>query len=174
MARPLLLQFLALYPTPEALSAAHRQDVEEFMQPLGLFRIRAERMIKMAQEWVAKPPARGEETVLYNYPPRDTKPFPIPNREPCGVPQKMGWEVAHLSGVGAYALDSWRIFCRDRLQGVGGPVKDEEAGEKGEEAEWKRVVSKDKELRAYCRWRWAKEGVRWHEEGDGTFDMADA
>ena len=189
MARPLLLQFLALYPTPEALSAAHRQDVEEFMQPLGLFRIRAERMIKMAQEWVARPPARGKETVLYNYPPRDTKPFPIPNREPCGVPQKMGWEVAHLSGVGAYALDSWRIFCRDRLREVGGPAKDEKAaaaeeeeeeeeeegeGEEEEEAEWKRVVSKDKELRAYLRWRWAKEGVRWHEEDDDAFsNMAD-
>lgn len=63
-----------------------------------------------------------------------------------------------MPGVGAYALDSWRIFCRDEFCG-------RKEGE--EEEEWRRVVPKDKELRAYCRRLWAKEGVSWEEEGDG-------
>jgi len=121
-------------------------------------------MIKMAKEWILNPPSSdGADTVLYNYPPKDTKPFPISGREPCGVPQKLKWEIAHLPGVGAYALDSWRIFCRDRLRGTPDGGEEEE-----EEEEWRRVVPKDKELRAYCRWRWAKEGVKWVEEGDGV------
>jgi methyl-CpG-binding domain protein 4 len=131
------------------------------MQPLGLYRVRADRMIKMAKELVLNPLSleEGKETltVLYNYPAKDTRPFPIPGKEPWGVEQKLKWEIAHLPGVGAYALDSWRIFCRDEFRGR----------KQGEEEEWRRVVPKDKELRAYCRWLWAKEGVTWEEEGDG-------
>jgi len=29
-----------------------------------------------------------------------------------------GWEIAHLPGMGAYALDSYRIFHRDELRGI--------------------------------------------------------
>jgi len=32
--------------------------------------------------------------------------------------------------------------------------------------EWRRVVPMDKELRAYVRWMWSKEGVVWTESGD--------
>jgi hypothetical protein len=65
-------------------------------------------------------------------------------------------EVAHLKGVGRYANDAWRIFCKDRLygrEGVDGP-------------EWKKVVPKDKELRGYIKWKWAKEGYDWHSGRD--------
>lgn len=62
--------------------------------------------------------------------------------------KREGWEVAHLPGIGAYALDSYRIFHRDRLRGV----------DKDAEPEWKRVVATDKELRAWLVWRWRKEG----------------
>jgi methyl-CpG-binding domain protein 4 len=112
----------------------------------------------MAREWLANPPVPDEGIVKYNYPPKDTMPFPIKGREPCGVPQKLSWEISHIPGVGAYALDSWRIFCRDRLRGA--------PEGRGAEEEWKRVVPKDKELRAYCRWRWAQTGERWEEVGD--------
>jgi methyl-CpG-binding domain protein 4 len=71
----------------------------------------------------------------------------------------MEWEIAHIPGIGAYALDSWRIFCRDRLRLEGGE-------EIGVEEEWKRVVPNDKEVRAFCRWKWAKENVRWTEGRD--------
>ncbi|KAA8895779.1 DNA glycosylase [Sphaerosporella brunnea] len=162
VAKPILSRFLELYPTPEILSNASQEEVEELIRPLGLQRTRAERLVKMGKVWLANPPVADQGTVKYNYPPRNTRPFPIDGREPHGVVQKQQWEIGHIPGVGAYALDSWRIFCRDRLRGVeAGPGQDEA------EEEWKRVVPNDKELRAYCRWRWAQEGQRWEEEGDG-------
>jgi methyl-CpG-binding domain protein 4 len=42
--------------------------------------------------------------------------------------------------MGIYALDSWRMFC---------------AGED----EWRNVQPTDKELQAWMRWRWAREGI---------------
>lgn len=94
------------------------------------------------------------------------------NEQPkFGVDQNCLWEIAHLPGVGAYALDSWRIFCLDEFRSgmleVG--VKEGDGNEKVENGgnnEWRCVVPTDKELRAYLRWRWAKEGVRWREAGD--------
>jgi len=71
---------------------------------------------------------------------------------------RVGWEVAHLPGVGPYALDSWRIFARDEMRGV---VVGVDAGVEGEEAEWRRVVPEDKELRPYLKWRWRCEGWDW-------------
>ena len=35
-----------------------------------------------------------------------------------GVKGKVAWEIGHLPGLGAYAHDSWRMFCRDRLRGL--------------------------------------------------------
>ncbi|KAL4919226.1 hypothetical protein BDW62DRAFT_179700, partial [Aspergillus aurantiobrunneus] len=48
-------------------------------------------------------------------------------------------EVAHLAGVGTYANDAWRIFCKDQMYGRHG----------AEDPEWKRVKPKDPYLRAY-------------------------
>lgn len=69
--------------------------------------------------------------------------------------EREGWEVAHLPGMGAYALDSYRIFGRDKLRGV-----EEDAIKKGEE-EWRRVLPLDKDLRRYLVSRWREEGWEW-------------
>lgn len=54
--------------------------------------------------------------------------------------------VSHYPGSGKYALDSYRIFCMGK-------------------GEWKKVLSDDKELRRYLRWRWAVEEFKeWNEE----------
>jgi hypothetical protein len=66
--------------------------------------------------------------------------------------EREGWEIAHLPGMGPYALDSYRIFCRDRLREV----------EEGE-PEWKRVLPLDKDLKPYLKWRWAQDGWDWDE-----------
>jgi hypothetical protein len=34
-----------------------------------------------------------------------------------------GWEIAHLPGIWAYALVSYRIFYRDKLRGIK-PIRD--------------------------------------------------
>jgi hypothetical protein len=61
---------------------------------------------------------------------------------------------------GKYAIDSWRIFCRDKLLGQA-----EDWNGRGREPEfqpeWMRVLPDDKELRAYLRWMWMKEGWEW-------------
>lgn len=131
------------------------------LQPLGLHNIRAARLVSLASTWITHPPIPFQGTVKYNYPARDTIPFPLPehNGPKWGVEQKYRWEIGHLPGVGAYALDSWRIFCCDEFRG------------NGDRDEWRRVVPKDKELRAYCRWRWAKEGIRWREEADDLVEV---
>lgn len=156
---PLLRQFLADYPTPLALSRGNLQKITNFLQPLGLQNIRADRLIRMATVWVADPPTLGKVVKKSNYPPRGTKPFSFPRSSKSaaqmpelGVDKDYLWEIAHLPGVGAYALDSWRIFCRDEFRRTGGEFIEEE--------EWKSVVPMDKELRAYIKWKWAKEDIK--------------
>jgi hypothetical protein len=69
------------------------------------------------------------------------------------------WEIGHMT-QGKYAIDSWRIFCRDELLG-----RAEDWNGKGREPEfqpeWMRVKPADKELRACLRWMWMREGWEW-------------
>jgi hypothetical protein len=69
------------------------------------------------------------------------------------------WEIGHLT-KGKYALDSWRIFCRDEL--LGRATDWNGHGREGEfQPEWMRVRPDDKELRACLRWMWMREGWEW-------------
>lgn len=69
------------------------------------------------------------------------------------------WEIGHLT-TGRYALDSWRIFCRDILLGRAQDWKGK--GQDGTfQPEWMRVLPEDKELRACLRWMWMREGWEW-------------
>jgi len=76
------------------------------------------------------------------------------------------WEIGHLT-QGRYAIDSWRIFCRDIFLGksnnwmaqTGGNEAPEERA--AFEPEWMRVLPEDKELRACLRWMWMREGFEW-------------
>lgn len=131
----------------------------------------------MGKTWIEQPPTPGMGTTKRNYPASDTQPFDFPRRSvddggwpKLGVEKNCIWEIAHLPGVGAYALDSWRIFCLDRFRSGAAITKEEGIGLKEDKGdEWRRVVPKDKELRAYLRWRWAKEG--WAEAGDPEFGV---
>ena len=121
----------------------------------------------MAKAWVEQPPERGRRYRRLNYPMKgdgrnvkvgevlgDERDEEVKEEEEGEEERRgrVGWEVAHLPGVGAYGLDSWRIFCRDELRGI----KEDDGDE-----EWRRVVPLDKELRAYLRWRWLQEGWVW-------------
>jgi len=77
------------------------------------------------------------------------------------------WEIGHMT-QGPYALDSWRIFCRDVLRGVsqdwkGTTISSSKGEGEGEvfQPEWMRVLPRDKELRACLRWMWMQEGWLW-------------
>jgi methyl-CpG-binding domain protein 4 len=148
MARPVLFALLAKYPTPEELSAASLDELTAMLQPLGLHNLRAVRLIALANAWLAAPPCKERRYRRLHYPVRgssaDVKPSEILDFDD----EREGWEIAHLPGMGAYALDSYRIFYRDNLRNI--DVKD------GVEPEWKRVTADDKDLKAYLKWRWEK------------------
>lgn len=151
-ARPVLFSILQLYPTPFHLSEAKLDELTEILQPLGLHNVRAKRLIALAEAWVGAPPCKERRYRRMHYPDKgcgvDVKPGETLELDD----EREGWEIAHLPGMGPYALDSYRIFYRDRLRGV-------EAGE----PEWKRVLPLDKDLKPYLKWRWAQDGWDWNE-----------
>jgi endonuclease III len=151
--RPVLFKLLTTYPTPEMLANADPTDILDMIRHLGLQKIRSERLVRMAKAWVDAPPCPSRRYGVRNYPRPGDSPD-VTNGELLDVDDvRAGWEIAHLPGVGAYALDSYRIFYRDTLRGI------EEND--GHEPEWKRVVPLDKDLRPYLAWRWAQEGWTW-------------
>ncbi|KAK3362072.1 DNA glycosylase [Lasiosphaeria ovina] len=70
------------------------------------------------------------------------------------------WEIGHLT-QGPYTLDSWRIFCRDVLLGRATHWTGKGSADPTFQPEWMRVLPKDKELRAWLRWMWLREGWEW-------------
>jgi methyl-CpG-binding domain protein 4 len=144
-ARPVLFTLLAKYPTPKDLSVASLDDLTEMLQPLGLHNIRALRLIALANAWLAAPPCKERRYRKMHYPVKgsgkDIKPGEILGLED----DREGWEIAHLPGVGGYALDSYRIFYRDILRGVEGTNR--------VEPEWRRVRAEDKDLKVYLEWK---------------------
>ncbi|KAF3035247.1 hypothetical protein E8E12_007148 [Didymella heteroderae] len=151
-ARPVLFHILTLYPTPFHLSQANLDELTAILQPLGLHNVRAKRLIALAEAWLAAPPCKERRYRRLHYPDRgcgsDVKAHEILGLED----EREGWEIAHLPGMGPYALDSYRIFYRDRLREV----------DRGE-PEWRRVLPLDKDLRPYLKWRWAQDGWEWNE-----------
>jgi methyl-CpG-binding domain protein 4 len=149
-ARPILWKVLCAFPTPESLASADPIAVQDIIRVLGLQERRAQSLVKMANVWVTAPPSAERRYGRLDYPKkgsnRDMKDRELlaPNDE------REGWEIGHLPGVGEYALDSYRIFGRDRLR--------ELQGAEEVEPEWKRVVPSDKELAPYLRFKWAQEG----------------
>jgi hypothetical protein len=149
MARPVLFEILVAYPSPLELSTASLKTLTTMLQPIGLHRIRAARLIALAEAWLSAPPCKERRYRRLHYPDHgcgtDVKPGEVLGPDD----EREGWEIAHLPGMGAYALDSYRIFYRDRLRGI------EPAS--GVEPEWKRVVPMDKELKPYLKWRREQE-----------------
>ena len=151
-ARPVLEQLTTRYPSPSALANASLHDLTAMLQPIGLHNIRAARCIALGKRWCEQPPDPRKRYVRKGYPVQS-------GADDLGL----GWEIAHLPGVGPYALESYRIFHRDELRGLAKDWLGGGALEESFEPEWKRVVPTDKELKAYLKWRWLKEGFEWDE-----------
>ena len=98
------------YPTPEAMAHARHSDLCDLLRPLGMYRQRAERLRRLSDDWMA---------LLFMW----------EGTTPDGLV-----ELSALTGVGAYALDSYRMFVLDDLT----------------------VRPSDKELVRWMRWRLAQ------------------
>ncbi|KAL9025354.1 MAG: hypothetical protein Q9180_007688, partial [Flavoplaca navasiana] len=162
VAIPVFYNFITRFPDPSSLSVADLSEVVGFFQNLGLQNQRAKKCIGLAKAWMEHPPTKGKRWRRLHYPSlgdgKDIKSSeePITDEDP-----RVAWEVGHLPGIGAYGIDSWRIFCRDELRGFGTaklpelPGGDDDGSSRIElekeemEKEWTRVLPSDKELRAY-------------------------
>ncbi|KAK3641301.1 hypothetical protein LTR56_011329 [Elasticomyces elasticus] len=179
------------YETVEGMATADYDDVLEMIRHLGLQRRRTDKLLKLAKEWLDRPPAVSTRYRTRNYPNQDDQRqfFRMKVVESDATDCAGALEIGHMPGCGPYAWDSWRIFCRDVLRGVAQDYNGLGATDEGFEPEWQRVVPKDKELRAALRWMWMKEGWKWdHETGSkrrateeeiemakkGEMEMADA
>ncbi|KAM0329840.1 hypothetical protein ACHAQA_004005 [Verticillium albo-atrum] len=158
------------FPTPAHLADPEATStIVEMIRHLGLATNRTSMIQKYARLWAEKPPQRGVVYRVRGYDRREAlRELPLNANEPAGdVVADDAWEIGHMT-QGKYALDSWRIFCRDELlgraQGWNGQGAPPEF-----QPEWMRVRPHDKELRACLRWMYMKEGWEWDPEtGDKT------
>lgn len=174
-ARPIFEQVMETYPTPQDLAAANVSELSEMIHSLGFQNQRARKLIKIAETWVGQPPQKGKLYRTMDYPNkgngRHLKPKETVDEDVEDCIQAGALEIAHIYGLGPYAWDSWRIFCRDKFRGVAegyngegvpGYKPSSQVKEDSDfEPEWKRVVPLDKELRACLRWMWLREGWEW-------------
>jgi methyl-CpG-binding domain protein 4 len=169
VAIPVFRSIISIWPSPHALAAAAHDELLRLLEPLGLQNKRAAALLELAQTFVHDPPIKGRRYRTLHYPLRDAgKDVKADEILTDDDPRLGAWEIAHLKSMGVYAWDSWRIFCRDELRGVASgyngeddlPITDGDSFE----PEWKRVQPGDKELRAFLRWMWLREGILWNPE----------
>lgn len=160
---PVFYKFKERFPTPMAVvDPANTDELVSMIRHLGLSVHRVALMQKYAQGFLHNPPRAGKTYKVKNYDRRDFDPstkVSTPSEADSEEHDLEAWEIGHLT-KGKYALDSWRIFCRDELLGR---ATDWNGGGREPEfqPEWMRVRPDDKELRAYLRWMWMKEGWEW-------------
>ncbi|KAM9878339.1 methyl-CpG binding domain-containing protein 4 [Verticillium dahliae] len=162
LAIPAFYKVKERFPTPEHLAASEATaEITDMIRHLGLAVHRTSMIQKYARSWVETPPQPGVVYRVRGYDRREVPgelpldaTTPTDNREAGDA-----WEIGHMT-QGKYALDSWRIFCRDELlgraqdwNGLGAPPEFQ--------PEWMRVRPDDKELRACLRWMYMKEGWEW-------------
>ncbi|KAL2269928.1 hypothetical protein VTJ83DRAFT_2112 [Remersonia thermophila] len=167
---PVFRELVSRWPGPAELAAADPAEVTALIRPLGLSTVRCNVIQKYARTWLEKPPRREVRYGVKNYPrPGDGREVRAgqefgpededPGHRPVNAVQDAkergigwAWEIGHFT-QGPYALDSWRIFCRDVLLGRSSHWTGR--GERlGFQPEWMRVLPRDKELRACLRWMW--------------------
>jgi methyl-CpG-binding domain protein 4 len=159
-AMPVCYQLLAQYPTPAALADAKVEDITHIIRHLGFQNQRAHKIVGLAKGWVTRPPKFDVRYRKVGYPLKGDGKNVAAEEGITDTDERVAWEISHLPGLGPYSHDSWRMFCRDKLRGRAAGYRGEDAGEDFE-PEWKRVLPRDKELRAWMTWMWMKEGWVW-------------
>lgn len=155
-------------PTPTTTTT-----LEQDLRHLGLARMRCAALGRLARRWLAQPPQAGVATAVKNYPPGGERGAAEEGRTSTRADTQ--WEIGHIT-QGAYAVDAWRIFCRDALLGKT-PTNDDgrQAPDGGDDSqpEWMRVQPRDKELRAYLRWQWMRAGWDWDPRSGARTPLRD-
>ncbi|KAF5125530.1 Methyl-CpG-binding domain protein 4 [Metarhizium anisopliae] len=174
---PVFYKVRERFPSPTELRDPNNaEELFSMIRHLGLAANRLTFIQKYAEVFISNPPAPGKQYKVRNYERRDILPSAMSMESldtdgdsECLNPgaaddeaNAMAWEIGHMT-QGKYTLDSWRIFCRDELLG-----RAHDWNGKGRQPEfqpeWMRVLPHDKELRAYLRWMWMREGWEWNPE----------
>ncbi|KAK5990697.1 hypothetical protein PT974_08966 [Cladobotryum mycophilum] len=168
LAIPTFYKLKQRFPTlPDLIDPGNEEELLGMIQHLGLSRVRLGYIHRYARAFLEQPPKAGVRYRVRNYdrrvasPPRELSSDSGDEAllTPDATEDLEAWEIGHMT-QGKYALDSWRIFCRDQLLG-----RVEDWNGKGREPEfqpeWMRTRPNDKELRAYLRWMWMREGWEW-------------
>ena len=163
-AMPVFFQLMEAYPAVADLAAAVQADVTAIIQCLGFQNQRAAKCIALSKVWLDKPPEKGKRYRKLHYPCKGNGKDVDVDETIDDQDERVAWEISHLAGIGPYAHDSWRMFCRDQLRGLANGWNGEGAAADDFEPEWKRVLPLDKELRAWMYWMWLKEGWEWNKE----------
>ncbi|KAI1260101.1 DNA glycosylase [Xylariaceae sp. FL1019] len=165
---PVFRALMERYPTPRALAEAKSHDIHLMVRHLGLGAVRTVAIAylygcqqRYARRWMEDPPRNGIRYGVKNYPRlRDGADVKAGEVLEIGDTRASAWEIGHGITNGPYAIDSWRIFCRDVLRGEASDWNGR--GREGKfQPEWMRVLPQDKELRACLRWKWMQEGWEW-------------
>ncbi|KAL7817797.1 hypothetical protein V8C26DRAFT_397965 [Trichoderma gracile] len=175
LALPAFCRVKKRFPTPShLLDPSVREELLGMIRHLGLSNVRLAYILRYAAAFLQQPPMPGACYRVKNYDKRTMSPPPHRYANSSDAQEDMelphspsdrgdedleAWEIGHMT-QGKYAIDSWRIFCRDELLG-----RAEDWNGKGREPEfqpeWMRVRPADKELRACLRWMWMREGWEW-------------
>jgi len=160
------------FPTPLQLAnPANAEELAGMIRHLGLSAVRVGYIQKYARAFLDNPPRPGVRYKVRNYDRRDVGRPSVGTEKPpqwqstdrprpsASDDDADAWEIGHMT-QGKYAIDSWRIFCRDAMLGR---AEDWNGGGREPEfqPEWMRVMPQDKELRAFLRWMWMREGWEW-------------
>lgn len=156
------------FPNPHDIQdPVNTTELIDMIRHLGLSCHRTAIMQKYARGFLENPPTRDKRYKVCNYDRRVSDPrVKISKSSTQDITASQtkeedlgSWEIGHLT-QGKYAIDSWRIFCRDELLGQAQDWQGK-GREPSFQPEWMRVMPEDKELRAYLRWMWMKEGWEW-------------
>ncbi|KAL9942857.1 hypothetical protein ACHAO3_008316 [Verticillium nonalfalfae] len=117
LAIPAFYKVKERFPTPEHLATSGATTaITDMIRHLGLAVNRTSMIQKYARLWTETPPQPGVVYRVRGYDRREVPgelpldaTTPTNNREAGDA-----WEIGHMT-QGKYALDSWRIFCRDVL-----------------------------------------------------------
>ena len=88
---------LAVYPTPEALANALPRALVKYFSGLGLQNVKPPQLIKLAQAYVEDPPEQGRLRSKVN----------------CPLS-----EISHLPQIGSLSVNSWLVYCCERIDVV--------------------------------------------------------
>ncbi|KAI0862012.1 DNA glycosylase [Xylaria cubensis] len=156
---PVFRKLMERYPTPADLADAETVELVAMIEHLGFGVKRAAAIQQYAHTWLECPPQNNIRYPVKGYRSDPAEGDVLVHGNDAFCHTAHGWEIGHLT-QGSYALDSWRIFCRDVLRGLAEDWKG--GGREGEfQPEWMRVLPADKELRACLRWMWMREGWSW-------------